>query len=144
MLSDEDLLGFIRDMEETARKANNAAKRLKGELLERMMADGARIRLTNLAKVRLYEQSILVDKQSIHVLYDDCPVDLRSKCFAIEYKPLKRGLSLLAKLSSAWNERICMMYKRELGLRIEWCADGAVSSTSDSEMSSDGTPYSTD
>lgn len=119
-MGDEEVLLAIKQLEDIAAKTSKLARSLRAEFLGRMVRDGAKLRLTPVAHVRVYSESKLIDKTTLGSLYDSCPEALRNKCFSIEYKPLKRGLDELAKLGSQWHERIDELYRQEPSLRIEW------------------------
>lgn len=119
-MTDDELAQQLKTVEEAYDRAKMARDAIKTCLINRMDADGAKLRLTTAATLRLNYPSRVKDKKDVQKLYDICPEQFRPKCFAFDIRPLKRGLNELAKLGSDWQERVDSLYQETPSLKIEW------------------------
>jgi len=119
-MTDEEIVNQLETLEDLAMQAKSALDGAKQTLISRMIADGAKLRLTEKAKVRLLVQSRPSDQKLIEKLYEECPEQLKSRCFKFEVKPIKSGLNELAKLGEEWRRKVDACYKTSTSLKIEW------------------------
>jgi hypothetical protein len=118
--TDEEILVELQDLEEIYRVAKEARDMAKNTILARMEQDGAKLRMTDVAEVRVQMTSRVRDARLVEQLHDICPPQLRDKCFRTKLEPKKAGLNELAKLGSEWQERVDAIYEQVPYLKIEW------------------------
>lgn len=119
-MTDEELMAHLKDLEQVAAAANFTLRAVKGILTERMVKDGAKLRLLSLGKLRLHADSRVRDKKLVEALYKECPTTLREKCFAVDLRPLKTGLKELGKMGADWQKKVDELYEVSNSLKVEW------------------------
>lgn len=132
--TDEEILDELKQLEQIYQIAKEARDMAKNVLLNRMEQDGATLRMTDVAKVRMQTRNAVRDYRLVEQLHDLCPAKLRAKCFRAELKPRKAGLNELAKLGSEWQERVDAIYEQVPYLKIEWREP-------EEHQSNDNTPF---
>jgi len=119
-MSDEQLVLELKELEDVYQLAREARDAAKLTLISRMVEDGAKLRLTPVAKVRLQKSVKIRDKKMVDKLFELCPEQLKEKCFKHDLRPLKSGLNELAKLGDDWKTRVDALYQETNSLKIEW------------------------
>lgn len=119
-LTDAELVEHLSALEQDYASVRQALYAVRGEILTRMQRDGARLRLTPRAKLRVHYESRVRDRRLVERLYELCPESLRDRCFRFDIRPLKSGLNELAKLGSEWQERVDALYDQVPVLKVEW------------------------
>ena len=118
--TDEEILDELKQLEQIYQIAKEARDMAKSVLLNRMEQDGATLRMTDVAKVRVQMTSRVREARLVEQLHDICPPQLRDKCFRTKLEPKKAWLNELAKLGSEWQERVDAIYEQGPYLKIEW------------------------
>jgi len=119
-MTDEQIVEQLADLEEVYEVARTARDAARNTLISRMEAEGATLKLTPLAKIRLRKQSKIRDRKLVETLYKICPTELRDKCLAMDLRPLKTGLNELAKLGEEWRKKVEAIYTETWMLAVEW------------------------
>lgn len=119
-MSDEDIVAALKSFQQAMDSVRSALRSAEAELTERMEKDGATLRLTNLATLRLHNESRPVSKKAVEELYQKCPDPFKERCFAFDIRPLKSGLNELAKLGHEWRELVERLYETRPKLKVEW------------------------
>lgn len=119
-MTDDEIVEQMRDLEAAAWTAKVTLDAAKAELQRRMEDDGAKLRLTPLAKLRLHKRTRIRDRKLVERLYNECPEPLKDKCFAFDIRPLKTGLNELAKLGDDWRRKVDAIYEESHTLKVEW------------------------
>jgi hypothetical protein len=119
-LTDEEIVQELKDLETIYDLAKEARDMARNILIGRMEADGAKLRLTSVAKVRLQTTSRVRDRKLVEKLYELCPDELKEKCFKHDLRPLKTGLNELSKLGDDWRDKVDAIYQDSYSLKIEW------------------------
>lgn len=118
--TEEEILDDLRELEEVYQLAKQARDAARSVILDRMTRAGATLLLTDVAKVRINRTSRVSDQKLVEQLYDECPPQLRDKCFKVKLEPRKVGLNELAKLGSDWKEKVESLYVEVPYLKVEW------------------------
>jgi hypothetical protein len=121
-MSDEQLVLELKELEDVYQVAKDAREYAKFILQQRMEKEGAKLKLTPVAKVRLHSAVKIRDRKLVDKLFENCPEALRDKCFKHDLRPLKSGLNELAKLGDEWKARVDSIYQETYSLKIEWLA----------------------
>lgn len=124
-MNDEEIVEQLWDLEQAHWAAKAALDEAKAELQRRMESDGATLRLTPRAKLRLHKKTRIRDRKLVEQLYSECPPPLKDKCFALDVRPLKTGLNELAKLGEDWRRKVDAIYEESYGLKVEWQEESA-------------------
>ena len=119
-LTDDELVQSLRELEDAYAAARVARDTVRQELIGRMEEDGAKLKLTKHAKVRLQTTTRVGDRRLVDELYEKCPDSLRKTCFKFDMRPVKKGLNELAKLGEDWRKRVDAIYKTSSSLQVEW------------------------
>lgn len=119
-MTDEQIVEQLADLEEMYEIARTARDIARSTLISRMEAEGAKLRLTPMAKVRLRKSSRIRDRKLVENLYKICPDELKDKCFKHDLRPLKSGLNELAKLGDDWRHKVDAIYVETNSLNVEW------------------------
>lgn len=119
-MSDEEIVAALKDLQETLDSVKRAVRVAEAELMERMAKEGATLRPTELANLRLHNESRPVSKKAVEALYSRCPEGFKERCFAFDIRPLKSGLNELAKLGHEWRESVERLYETKQKLKVEW------------------------
>ena len=119
-MSDEEIVVALRDLQSALDATRSAVRVAQAELMERMARDGATLRMTDIATLRLHHESKPVGKKAVQELYQRCPDEFKERCFAFDIRPLKTGLNELAKLGHEWRELVDKVYETTPKLKVEW------------------------
>ena len=84
-MTDEQIVEQLADLEEMFEMAKLASDAARAALISRMESEGATLKLTPMAKIRLRKQTRIRDRKLVEALYKICPVDLKEKCFRWTY-----------------------------------------------------------
>ncbi len=119
-MTDEQIVEQLADLEEMFEMAKIARDAARAALISRMESEGATLKLTPIAKIRLRKQTRIRDRKLVEALYKICPVELKEKCFQMDLRPLKSGLNELAKLGDDWRQKVDAIYAESYSLNVEW------------------------
>lgn len=119
-MTDEEIVEQLRDLEQAAWDTKVILDAAKLELQRRMEDDGAKLRLTPAAKLRLHKRTRVRDRKLVEQLHRECPEALKDRCFRFDIRPLKSGLNELAKLGDDWRRKVEAIYEESHALKVEW------------------------
>ncbi len=133
-MSDEEIVAQLKDLEEVFEMARMARDTARAVLIRRMEAEGATLKLTPFAKIRLRKQSKIRDRKLVEALYKICPPELKAKCFQMDLRPLKSGLNELAKLGDDWRQKVEAIYADTWTLNVEWITPGEIQAADELDL----------
>lgn len=119
-MTDEEIVEQLKDLEQAAWATKVTLDAAKLELQRRMENDGAKLRLTPSAKLRLHKRTRIRDRKLVEQLHRECPDALKDRCFRFDIRPLKTGLNELAKLGDDWRRKVDAIYEESHALKVEW------------------------